>query len=289
MRWSSRPEAGLAASLARSHLARALVIGLPLAVAAGAQAQEGPPAPPRGWTLDVGAGLVAAPAFPGSDNTYLLAVPNLRLGYADRFFASLQDGVGYNVLDRGGWTFGPIAKLDFGRDESGNSALRVAGERTRALRGLGDIGASVELGGFATYEWRALEGHLELRQGVGGAGGLVADAALDYGLQLGGWSLSAGPRTTFADRRYSDEWFGISRSQARRTGLDRDEADGGPISAGLGSSAFKPLTEALSLVLFAEYDRLVGDAADSPLVEERGSANQLAAGLVLTYRFDFSP
>ena len=38
---------------------------------------------------------------------------------------------------------------------------------------------------------------------------------------------------------------------------------------------------------FIEYDRLLGDAAASPLTTQQGSANQVRVGLGASYSFDF--
>jgi outer membrane scaffolding protein for murein synthesis (MipA/OmpV family) len=40
--------------------------------------------------------------------------------------------------------------------------------------------------------------------------------------------------------------------------------------------------------LFGEYSRLMGPAADSSLVQERGSRDQFMIGVSTSYRFDFS-
>jgi outer membrane scaffolding protein for murein synthesis (MipA/OmpV family) len=40
--------------------------------------------------------------------------------------------------------------------------------------------------------------------------------------------------------------------------------------------------------VFSEYTRLLGPAADSSLVEERGSPNQFTFGVSAAYRFDFT-
>ncbi|TIM51960.1 MAG: MipA/OmpV family protein, partial [Mesorhizobium sp.] len=48
------------------------------------------------------------------------------------------------------------------------------------------------------------------------------------------------------------------------------------------------VTEPMTASLFAEYSRLMGPAADSSLVEERGSRDQFTIGVSTTYRFDFS-
>jgi outer membrane protein len=37
---------------------------------------------------------------------------------------------------------------------------------------------------------------------------------------------------------------------------------------------------------YAKYDRLSGDAADSPVVRELGSRSQLSGGLGITYTFN---
>ena len=63
----------------------------------------------KGWQLSVGAGVVAAPTYLGDDDYQLLAIPNVRLTYADRFFASPLEGIGYNVINPKGWRVGPIA------------------------------------------------------------------------------------------------------------------------------------------------------------------------------------
>jgi len=41
--------------------------------------------------------------------------------------------------------------------------------------------------------------------------------------------------------------------------------------------------------VFLEYDRLTGNVANSPLVVQRGSPDQLATGVGITYSFETSP
>ena len=66
-------------------------------------------------------------------------------------------------------------------------------------------------------------------------------------------------------------------------------ASGGLYSYGAGTQMlyrFNPQWEART---FVEYERLTGSAADSPLVTQRGSANQLTYGLGASYSFDMHP
>jgi outer membrane scaffolding protein for murein synthesis (MipA/OmpV family) len=53
-------------------------------------------------------------------------------------------------------------------------------------------------------------------------------------------------------------------------------------------SASYQFTDTMSLQVYDRFDRLVGDAADSPIVTEIGSANQNTIGIVLSRSFEIS-
>lgn len=243
----------------------------------------------RGWSVSIGAGLVLAPSYLGDDNYQLVAAPNLAVKYGDDFFASFTQGVGYNVVNSGGWRIGPIAKYDFGRSEDDDNPFRIAGDDTENLDGLGDVHGTVELGAFAEYTFRPFSAKIELRQGVNGHQGLVGEVEAKFrgGLVLFDQRLgyAIGPRLLFGNETYNDAFFGIDAGQSARSGLDQSDADGGLLSYGLGASVFLPITESASAAFFAGYDRLTGDADDSSLVQDRGSRNQGVAGFFLTYEF----
>ena len=59
-----------------------------------------------------------------------------------------------------------------------------------------------------------------------------------------------------------------------------------PISAvGAAAGYIKQLTPRWGIYSYARYDRLVGDAAASPIVRRFGSRDQISGGLALTYTF----
>ena len=64
-------------------------------------------------------------------------------------------------------------------------------------------------------------------------------------------------------------------------------AKGGLHSAGAGAQISYKLTPQWELHSSVEYARLLGDAAASPLVKLRGSANQTTIGIGVSYSFDF--
>lgn len=250
----------------------------------------GPPARPaeQGWSITVGVAPIVGPAWLGSRDTTLSIYPDLRINYGDVLFASVPDGLGWNAVNGDGWKAGPIAKIRFGRDEDdGGSPFLVSGG-SQALRGLGDVGAAAELGGFVEKRfgrdrsWR-LRG--EVRRGFGGHEGVIGDASLTYRLRAGSTTISAGPRASFASKAFMQRYFGIDAGQSARSGLPQHRAKGGLLSYGVGGSLVHALDRRSALTVFAGLDRLASAAASSPLIEQRGRRAQFTLGLGYGWRF----
>lgn len=256
------------------------------------QAQERPngrPTAPKGWTVALGGGFLFNPTYAGDDDYQLSLLPNIRVTYADKFFASVQEGVGYNVINQNGWRVGPLVKFDFGRDENGNSPFQVVGTDTTDLAGFGQIDFTFEAGGFVEYSTRSYRVKTELRRGVNGHEGFVAELNLD---SIGRTELfgktalySVGPKLKFANARYNQAFFGVDAAQALASGLPQYQAGSGLVSYGVSGSQVILISDNVSAVAFAGYDRLASEAADSTLVSTRGSANQFSAGLFFSYSF----
>jgi outer membrane scaffolding protein for murein synthesis (MipA/OmpV family) len=79
--------------------------------------------------------------------------------------------------------------------------------------------------------------------------------------------------------------FGISGGDPDRSGLDTHDADEGFKNASVSGSLTYQLSQKLSLTGLAAFSRLLGDAEDSPIVDDQGSANQLLGGVLLNYTF----
>ena len=80
-------------------------------------------------------------------------------------------------------------------------------------------------------------------------------------------------------------YFGVDATNAARSGLREFDADGGLKDAGVLLLARYSFDRTWGLMVLGKFTRLVGDAADSPLVEDEGSENQGMAAALLTYRF----
>lgn len=274
----------------KTTIALALLSVFTSATAVTAQGRpSGNPNAPAEWQVSVGGGFLFNPTYVGDDDYQLSLLPNIRVTYGDKFFASVQEGIGYNLFDKNGWRAGPLVKFDFGRDEGGNSPFRIAGAETTDLDGFGQIDFTFEAGGFLSYRTRDFNTKLELRKGINGHEAFVGDFEIN---RTGRNSVfgktgifSVGPRLRFASDRYNQAFFGVNAAQSIASGLAQYNPGSGLVSYGVSGSQIVLLSRRVSAIGFIGYDRLAAEANNSSLVTERGSANQFSAGVFLSYTF----
>lgn len=221
------------------------------------------------------------PNFEGSKNWMLSPIPIFtirRAGSAEPFRAPRDSG--------------SIALIDFGDLRAGPAAKFIPGRKSynySELNGLGDVKAAVELGGFAEYypvDWFRVRS--EVRQGLGGHHGAVVDLSADFVVPvIQRLTVSAGPRFTWKSTQATSPYFGIDAVQAVASGLPIFDAKGGAHSAGFGTQVKYRINPQWEVHSYIEYERLLGDAAKSPLVTTRGSVNQTTVGVGVSYAFDF--
>lgn len=223
--------------------------------------------------LSIGGGAIYAPTYLGSDNYETDPIPLFDLRYADRFFLSTRDGLGANLAPSGSnWRAGPVLKYRAARDQDDDAALR----------GMGDVDAAGEAGGYVHYDLRPFTIGAELRQGFGGHEGAIGDLFVTWSTKLSdSLMLTVGPKATMASRDFTETYFGVTPGQSARTGYRAYAPDGAFMSYGLGASLRYRVNDYLSLGGFAGIDRIAGDAADSPLVDQAGSPTQARLGLTL--------
>jgi len=253
-----------------------------LIVAGPASAQSEPPraAPAPDWTLTLGVEGRVLPSFEGSDRYIFAPYPvfDVRRAGTPRRFSSPRDGISAALVNIGQFRLGPTGKILLPRKESDDPALR----------GLGDVDWTVELGLFAEYWWQPwLRTRAEVRQGIGGHYGVVAELTADVVIPASErLTLSAGPRLKLATGAALKPYFGVDAMQSVNSGLPVYDPSGGVRAYGLGAQARYQWTPQWATNLFVEYDRLVGDAAKSPILSRNGSANQVTVGIGVSYTFD---
>lgn len=263
---------------------------LPLTMALGLSGFAQPADEPPGWSAEVGAGLITSPAFAGADEQHVMLVPDVRVRYGDGFSASVARGARYVVWKKDGVQVGPLARIDFGRDEGGDSPFRIVGDDPVALKGLHEVDATVLAGAFLTYRKDDWTVEAELLRGLGSHEGLVMLLALDYAIKIAApedrgppWMIATGPWLRWVNADYNNAYFGLTAADALASGLPRYEAGGGA-NAGWAARLVRPLNRRAAVVAFLVYERLLGDAADSPLVTQHGNPNQVSAGLFVSFK-----
>ncbi|MDR1044821.1 MAG: MipA/OmpV family protein [Candidatus Adiutrix sp.] len=226
------------------------------------------------WRVSLGLGLMSAPEFEGSDKNEAKFVPVIDVRYG-RFFLSGAQGLGFEAVSTRDWTLAPSLKYRQGRDQDDSDLLR----------GLGDVDGGAELGAVLSWHPSDLAFFLGAYHGLGRARGLTAELGALYSTPLSEkLRATLGASLMLADSDYNQAYFGISREQSLRSGYRAYEADGGLKHVAVSASLAYELAYDLNLGFFAEYKRLVGPAADSPLVE-RGSEKQFSGGLSLGFKF----
>ena len=225
----------------------------------------------------VGLGAQLRPEYPGADDTGISPAWKLSIarGTEPFRFSAPDDHFDIKLVSSGRLTAGPVANIEGGRKKSD---LDVP---------IGKVSRTVELGAFAQYEVsESIRLRSDVRKGIGGHEGVIASIGGDRIWRDGDrYVFSIGPRLLVSDARYQRSWFGVSQAAAMASGLPAYRPGGGVHAVALTSGMTYQLNPKWGLFGFARYERLVGDAAKSPIVRQLGSKNQASGGIGLTYTF----
>ncbi len=246
------------------------------AVATPALAQDDQPKPER--RLSIGVGAQVLPSFPGGDD---YEIGPLFTGFSRREgapipFRTPDDGIAIGLLGNDSVVdFGPLVQFQSERDDEDVGAA------------VGDVDFTVEAGAFVNFNLgENFRIRLEGQKGIGGHESFVGTVAADVAFRPSIDTLvTIGPRLRLNDDDYADTYFGITPGVAAVTGLPAYDPDGGVRAIGLIAGVTHQITRSFGIYGYAGYDRLVGDAADSPIVQQFGSEDQFSAGLALFFTF----
>lgn len=232
----------------------------------------------------VGMGLGTYPEYMGADKNVIGAAPIARYSFGEQRFVSLE--VNYarlNLLENRNWRFGPAGLYRFGRKDVDDEVIDK----------LPDIKGSFELGAFLAYEdvgedprdrWSADIGFL---QGITGDNdGHTISVTLKRWIPVGRYSaLGLYAASAYGSASYMDTYFSVTPAGASASGLDVFDASSGLRDIRIGAVFIQPLSREWQVGAGFLYSRLLGDAADSPIVAERGDPNQYVFGIGFTRAF----
>jgi outer membrane protein len=231
----------------------------------------------KGRRTRIGAGAQLVPSYPGADGFSVRPLVDIARARGDEpfEFEAPDESFGFPLLRKDGFAIGP--------------SLNFEGSRTAKDVGttVPKVGFTVEAGGFVQYAFSEnFRFRAEVRKGIGGHKGLIANVGADLVKRKGDdWLFSIGPRMTIADKKYHRAYFSVAPADSLPSGLPAYSAGGGIQAVGITAGYITQFSRRWGLYSYAKYDRLVGDAAESPIVRSYGSRDQFSGGLALTYTF----
>lgn len=257
---------------AHGKISSASVAIAALLIPATAMAQDREPRRVR-----VALGPEVSPSFPGAKSVSFGPFIEVDIAKGDQAFEfeAPDESFGFPVISVGRLEVGPAFSLE------GKRELGAVGP------GLPEIKRSWELGGFVQFfPSESIRLRADLRQGVSGHEALVGTVSADWITRdKDKWLISAGPRVMIGSAKYQRAFFGVTPAESVASGLPAYTPSGGVHSVGGTVGFIRQINQRWSLHGYGRYDRLVGNAAESPIVREHGSRNQFSGGLALSYTF----
>jgi outer membrane scaffolding protein for murein synthesis (MipA/OmpV family) len=268
-------------------LAAPLLLAPALASAADIGGYKDSGDPGSDWAIEgikVGGIVVVQPTYEGSDDYEVLGFPYILpqfsggSGFFSRIDARALDDIRFTLTERDGFIAGPLAGYKFGREEDDGDLLE----------GLGDIDDAFVAGGFVGYRWNQLLFDVSYHHYFGDVDGYQIRFGAEIERPVSERVILTGRiGATYADENYMQVFFGVTDEQAGDSPIFTDsfDADAGfkDVHAQVGLKA--DLDDRWSARASLHYSHLLGDAADSPVVE---SEDQFTGLLGLSYRFSVS-
>ena len=164
------------------------------------------------------------------------------------------------------------------------------GERSpsddKSLKGTKKIDWAFEAGLGAGFRYDWLRAYATIRQGFNGYNGQIGDLGFEVVVPVGvALPGRLRPPRELGLRGLHEDLFRRHAEAAKGT-LAKYKPDAGFKTAGLVGRVSYALTDRTRLHGQAAWDRLIGDAGDSPIVKA-GAANQWMIGVGITYKFAF--
>ena len=221
------------------------------------------PSPTRSLGFTALLGARTGPGYPGDAG--MVARPDFRFG----FLSFRSRDVNFGAVDVEDVDNDPFARPSgFAVGASLGFAPARQSSDFSELVGLDDVDASIELGIGAAYVARNLELRASARYGLTGHNSWLGDVRAYYVVEpTDGLVVRAGPRLEIGSDRYAQTYFGVSEGEALASAFPAYDANGGLISAGVDLIATYEVADDWWIEFGASWDRFMGDAANSPIVQ----------------------
>jgi len=216
-------------------------------------------------SFDVGAGVTYGPGYFGDDDHELGpwgTMRNLTLGVEDG-----SEKQGFSLIP----SFGYIGAREADDHEE--------------LRGLDDIDWTGEVGLRVNYVAGDATSYGAMRIGIGGHDGLVGEIGTKYRFTVNDkLTLWTTAELQLGDDEFTGTYFGVSDDESVGSSFRAYDPSGGIYAANVSLEARYSLTPKTSILGKITYGRLLNDAGDSPIVQDR---NQSEINLGIARRLNF--
>jgi outer membrane protein len=224
----------------------------------------------------IGLGVGIAPDYEGSEDYEAVPLPYARVTWGDNGNYVLLNGnnVRANLWSEK-WQAGPLLQYRKERDSVENS-------RVKRMK---DIDSAVEAGAFIAYQsgpWRL---GLDVAADTSDEhdGYLVTLRGGYTCTQTENLKITTSLSITYADDDYMETYFQVDAGNVGTSGLPFYNADSDIKDVGLSVVADYSLNKSWSIMGIGSYTCLVGDAEDSPVVDDE---NQMFFGVMGIYHFN---
>jgi outer membrane protein len=252
-----------------------------------AGAQEIPIEPDRPTNF-IGLAVVSMPDYMGSDDNTGTGAPLFRYQFegSDRYFTLLGMRAKLNLIDSKIWRAGPVLNRNPGRDSDDID--------DEVVKNMETIDAAVEAGVFGEY-WFMGGANSRDRANIGLSVLTDTDSGDDSDgmhVRLSGTMLRQvlpkadivlGAALEYADDDYMQTYFGVNADNVGTSGLPFYEAKSGLRDVELTLGGLYYIDKSWMALGVLRFSQLQGDAADSPIVDQRGDDNQWLLGFGAAY------
>lgn len=230
----------------------------------------------------VGAAIGVVPDYSGSDEYMVGAAPVGRYNFGNnRYVELLGNYASANLVNSENWRLGPAVQYRFGRKDVDDAVVDRMSE----------IDGALQAGGTLSYTYRI---NNDIRHRVGAGIDVLQDVEGDKGLSGTAYArywapvsravdLGISGSVVYGDEDFNDTYYGISSADSAASGLSTFNADSGINAYRIMPMAMLHLSQQWHIGAGVRWERLTGDAADSPIVSERGDENQIAGGIGVAY------
>jgi outer membrane scaffolding protein for murein synthesis (MipA/OmpV family) len=222
----------------------------------------------------IGLGLAVMPRYDGAKDYHVVPFPNATLSRGEFFIDGLEAGMRIPLGEN--WVVGPLIGANLGRKE----------DDADRLNGLGNIAVNAQLGAFAHWHDGPLGAGLTFRQSAhAGYGNSVSADVSSIVFARGSDHVRVAASTTWRNGPAMQTYFGIDDAQAQSSTahLPAYHASAGFSEVALQAQWQHQFDRHWALKGSLGVGALLGDAADSPIVERKASP---FGTLGVSYQFD---